>query len=264
MSRYVMFSFDDGRADTYQIAVPILRRYGLTATINVVTDFIRHPEQYAFSGNNGCAMRQEELKDCQKTGIELACHGSTHKNTVEDIQKNIEELQEMGISVDHIGFASPCSELTKKNSASIQALVTQGTLAYIRSGIQVRREGLLYAAATALERRSHSRRLFWLLNRKSILSSRTNTILLSVTVTRATTLAQIEYLLSRLQDGEGVIFNFHSLAYQTDYENSKGNWCWMAERFDDLCANLAKDIRFCVCTTKAFVCAEMDSNLPDK
>ncbi len=38
--KYAVLSFDDGRADTYEKAYKILKKYGLTATINAVTDFI--------------------------------------------------------------------------------------------------------------------------------------------------------------------------------------------------------------------------------
>ena len=49
--KYVILSFDDGRRDTYLNAFPILKENDLTATLNVVSDFILHSEDYHCSDN---------------------------------------------------------------------------------------------------------------------------------------------------------------------------------------------------------------------
>ena len=255
MSRYIMLSFDDGRADTYTNAWPILKQYGLTATLNVVSDFVLHPGQYTeFSSGGNLAVTPEQLREWQASGMEIACHGSTHKNTVEDILTNIEELRDMGISVGQIGFASPHSELTLENSAPIQELVSGGVLSYIRSGIQTRREGLMYAVLTALERKTHSKLLYYVLNHKNILSNKPDTFLMSVAVTSYTTVDQIMYLLSRMQEGQAVILMFHSVLNKEDKGYGKDAWYYDVSRFDDLCSWLAENSDdFCVCTTKAYL-----------
>ena len=244
MSKTVILSFDDGRADTYTNALPTLKQYGLTATLNVVSDFVLHPEKYTeFSSGGNLAVTPEQLREWQASGIEIACHGSTHKNTVEDILTNIEELRSMRLSVERIGFASPRSELTSENSASIQALVSQGTLSYIRSGIQTRREGLIYTALTVLERITHSKFLYYVLNRKNILSPQPGVFLSSVAITRYTTLEQICYLIDRMQDGESLILMFHSILYSKDLGYGADSWYWDAVQFDSLCKTLKSDKR---------------------
>lgn len=259
MSKTVVLSFDDGREDTYTNAWPVLKRYGLRGTINVVTDFIRHPERYReFSSGGNRAMTAAQLAECQAEGMELACHGSTHQNTVEDVVKNIAELREMGLSVEGIGFASPHSELTMENSAAVRALVEQGTLTYIRTGLQVRREGLAYACLTALERKTHSKRLFYRLNRKNILPAEPGTFLRSVAVTRYTTPDQLRYLIGRMADGESVILMFHSIRRPGEPGYGADTWYWDAGRFDALCAELAGAEEITVCTTAELVRRNME------
>ena len=39
--KYIIFSFDDGRKDNYDIVYPLLKKYGFTASFHVVTGFDR-------------------------------------------------------------------------------------------------------------------------------------------------------------------------------------------------------------------------------
>ena len=124
LKKRVAFSFDDAREDTYTRALPILKKYGFPATVNVISDFVLHPEGYReFGSANNRAMTAEQLLDWQRCGMEIACHGSTHENTTEDVLRNIAELQAMGLDTEGIGFASPHSGLTRENSGEIRALV---------------------------------------------------------------------------------------------------------------------------------------------
>lgn len=261
LSKSVVFSFDDGRADTYTIAWPVLKQYDMRGTVNVVTDFVLHPERYQeFASSGNRAVTVEQLREMQEYGMELACHGSTHSNTVEDILKNIAELKEMGLYQPPIGFASPHSELTVENSTAVRALVEDGTLAYIRSGLQVRREGLVYAGLTALERGIHSPYLYVALNRRNILPppSRTSmhetgTLLLSAAVTCHTTVAQIRRLIEAMKDGESLILMFHSILRPGDTGYGADTWYWDADRLEALCAWLAQQPELTVRTTVELV-----------
>ena len=51
MSRCIIFSFDDGRKDQYDVAYKILSKYDFPATINVVSEFINNEKQF-FLGEN--------------------------------------------------------------------------------------------------------------------------------------------------------------------------------------------------------------------
>lgn len=262
MEKTVIFSFDDGRADICTVAWPILRQYGLRGTVNVVTDFVLHPQRYQeFASGGNRAVTAEQLHEMQAYGMELACHGSTHQNTVEDIRKNIAELKEMGLYQPPIGFASPHSELTLENSASVRGLVEDGTLAYIRSGLQVRREGFVYSGLTALERRTHSPYLYAALNRRNILPAApprttihsSNTFLSSAVVTCHTTVAQLRRLIGTMKDGEGLILMFHSVLRPEDAGYSKDPWYWDAGRLEALCAWLTQQPEIAVRTTMEWI-----------
>ena len=72
--RYVNLSFDDGRSDTYEIAFPILKKYGLTATVNIVSDFVINPDKPYFKSASQ-PMSQEQILEWQKMGHEIPRKG---------------------------------------------------------------------------------------------------------------------------------------------------------------------------------------------
>lgn len=250
--RYLSFSFDDSREDTYTNALRILNKYGMKATINVTTGFVLNPKGYAFRSAGNRAMTVAQLRECQSSGVELACHGSMHLNTTEDILQSISELHAIGIKTDKIGFASPSSELTvdNRNEHGIWNLVEEGTLAYVRSGIQIKREGIIYAGLSILDRVLHSKHLFQYLNQKCIFSGNNNFFLPSVAVYEYTTVEQILNFLHKMKDGKKVILMFHSILPAGDSRYGADKFYWDAAKFETLVATISTYANFTVLTTK--------------
>ena len=65
----VIISIDDGYSSVYDIAVPILRRYGFKATLFIYTDFV---------GNGKRAMDWEQLKELKNEGFDVESHTKSH------------------------------------------------------------------------------------------------------------------------------------------------------------------------------------------
>lgn len=252
--KYVILSFDDGRLDTYDNAYKIISKYKLSATMNIVSDFIQNQHHYdIFRSAGNKAMTPAQLIECQQYGIEIACHGATHKNTVEDILRNIEELSAMGICTENIGFASPYSVLTEQNCSKIKEIKDKSIIYYIRSGLQIKREGLLYMLLSYIERRSHSKVLYYYLNKRNIIRDNSHTILKSAAVTKYTSFSQLKYFIERMKNNEAIIFMFHSiLDKKSPYVNSD-EWYWDKQRFEELCKYLRESDSISVITTKELV-----------
>ncbi len=238
MIKEVSFSFDDGRYDTYTRAYPILKKFGYTATINVVTDFIRGGTYTGFASAQNRPVSVEQLLRLQSEGWEIACHGAHHENSTEDIIQNIADLEQMGIDTDNIGFASPGSFLTLENSEQVQRLMKDGVISYIRSGTQVRREGILYAGLTYVNRKIHNPKLFLYLNKKNIIGKGRKTIFPSVAITRDNTVRQVRYFLEKAT-GDAVIIMMHSILKESDLGYGSDNWWWAVRRFNGLCEYLS-------------------------
>jgi hypothetical protein len=244
LMKYIAFSFDDSREDTYTVVYKIMKKYGIKATVNVITEFVNEPEKFGGFVSNKNPMTVEQLLEWQNDGNEIACHGHTHKNTAQDVKLNIYNLKKMGLDTENIGFASPNSYLTEENikDTGIGKLYNDGTISYIRSGIQIKREGLLYIFVSIIEQLTHSKELFYKLNSKNkILVDSLNVsqkIIPSVAIKDYTTVSQVEYFIDKLKDNEAVILMFHSILYRGSEGYGKDHYYWDADKFEKLCADL--------------------------
>lgn len=66
--RPVALTFDDGYADAYTAALPVLQRHGFTATFYIVSDFVGQPGY----------MSWEQLAALRDAGMEIGAHSASH------------------------------------------------------------------------------------------------------------------------------------------------------------------------------------------
>jgi len=64
----VLLTFDDGYADNYQLAVPILQKYGFTATFNIITGMVGNPDY----------MTWDQVVELDRQGLEIGSHTASH------------------------------------------------------------------------------------------------------------------------------------------------------------------------------------------
>ena len=252
----IVLSFDDARSDFYTRAFPILKKYCIPSTLNVITNFLSDNNlQSSFSfPSSKSGMSKENLFECYESGlVEVACHGANHQNTKEDVIDNIKELRRLGIKDPILGFASPNSVLTElnKNNDGIWDLIKEGHLQYIRSGIQIRREGYYYSALSLIDRYVHSDYLYGYLNRHNIIvdfNTLSKRIVPSVAVFSYTKRHQIESLIKKQKDSTAIILMFHSILKKTDDGYGTDRYYWNADEFEKLCSFLKSqnDVKTCM------------------
>lgn len=266
MSKYVVFSFDDGRSDTFSNAFPVLSRYGFTATVNIATDFINNPQNYKnFKSAGNMAMTWDEILILQENGWEIASHSHTHVNDGEDVRISREELQKHGIHTDVMGFASPNSVVDRNNYLQLKENMP-AEICYMRSGLQVKREGLVYAGLTLLNRWIKSPKLLCLLNNRCKLKMKptlTNEPMLSVGISADMPVKSVISLLKRLSENECYILMFHSILSKREDVQKVDDWWWDIEKFEKLCGWLADQKDYQVLTTKQLMQLSLQTNEDD-
>lgn len=240
--KYIVLSFDDAREDFYTRALPILKRHGLRAAVNVISDFVgRHDLKDLASGGHRCAT-WEQLKECSAYGIEIANHSARHKNKAESVLRCKEEL-ERHFGPELRGFVSPGSYLTAANAAPFLKLQEEHQITYIRSGNQIRRDGYFYAAVYLAARWLRSETLFRLHNRRFVLPVRQGSVPLypSIMLDAYNTVEQVTHFVQSMKDEEAAVFMFHSILDEHDSSWGKDKWYNSTTFFDRLCSFLAKD-----------------------
>lgn len=125
--RPVAITFDDGLADFYTAALPILTRYGLVATLYVTTGFVGHA-----SGWLGRAARPmltwAQLTEVGASGIECGAHSHTHRQldtlplaAARDEIVGCKEILEQRLGQPVVSFAYPHGYY----SAAVRRMVQQ-------------------------------------------------------------------------------------------------------------------------------------------
>jgi len=216
---------------------------------------VKSPDKYNFASAPK-SMKQNQLLIWQNSGMEVACHGATHLNTADDVLRNIEELKSFKINVESIGFASPESWLTGSNikATGIDLLKQKGIISYVRTGIQVRREGFVYTFISAIDQLIHSKHLYYYLNKKNIINvSDIPDLLPSVAVKDFTTFKQIKYFINKLDDNQTVILMFHSILPESNQSYGADHYYWSSDRFNKLCNWLSINKDVLVTTTYDFL-----------
>jgi peptidoglycan/xylan/chitin deacetylase (PgdA/CDA1 family) len=65
----ILITFDDGYLDNYTNAYPLMKKYGFTATIFIVTSLVGHDERF---------MSWDQVREMQKDGFVFGSHTVTH------------------------------------------------------------------------------------------------------------------------------------------------------------------------------------------
>ena len=94
--RCVVCTFDDGYKNLLSMAMPILAKYGYTATVYVCTGLIGKDNKW---NNKDATLRQhlnlDDIVKLKENGWEIASHGVTHRNLLKLSDKEVEyELSE--------------------------------------------------------------------------------------------------------------------------------------------------------------------------
>jgi len=252
-----MFSFDDGREDNYRVAYPILNKYRIRATFHVVTGLIDgslNNGDKMFKSSSGKGMTIYQLKEMLRAGNEISSHGDLHTNSIENINASLKKIQKWKLGKKgEIGFSSPNSDINVFNYGLYKNILNNGEIAYLRTGMNVRKYGIRITLLSLIEKYYHNNYFFYLINKLNIITKLGGFLLPSVSIKCETTINQIEYLLKKMPDNTAIILLFHSILNKNDRGYGCDAWYYDSGRFDSLCNNLATDRNIKLLTISEFL-----------
>jgi peptidoglycan/xylan/chitin deacetylase (PgdA/CDA1 family) len=85
--RPIALTFDDGYRSTHDVAWPLLRRHGMTATVFLVADLLGRTNSFDVNAPQKPLLCVEEIRAMQAAGIEFGSHTCTHASLI-DMQPN--------------------------------------------------------------------------------------------------------------------------------------------------------------------------------
>ncbi len=231
----IVLSFDDGRKDNYELAVPVLQKYGLTATFNIATAYVDGEISIEDSPCHNPSMSVDNVKDLNNWGFEIACHGDCHKNDFDDIERGLKKLISwLEWKDDHKpGFASPNSNLCVK-SIKDEENKYESMFSYVRVS-SYGKEAFGERVIRKLSHLSHSDYLYCKAYNNHIGGIQDGFIATSVPIVNNATTSQVKSLINMaMRSNQDCILMLHSIV-------KKGNpfcddmWRWDCEKFDCLC-----------------------------
>jgi len=155
-SSAVLINLDDGYRSTYEIAYPILKKYGFTAALFIYTDFI---------GASSNSLTWEQLQEMKADGFEVGSHSLSHcdlakKMEGEDDERYMERIRreliqskkmiDNKLQQDTVYFAFPYGEynhrvlsLCEEAGYKLALSVTRGGNPFFSDPLVLRRDQVL-------------------------------------------------------------------------------------------------------------------------
>lgn len=100
----IVLTFDDGLTDFYTTALPLLQKYGFTASNGIITEMVEAWEH----------MTEDQIKKCVDAGIEITSHSLNHPDMASlaetEAKRQLTESRDYlknKFGVDVIGFVYP-------------------------------------------------------------------------------------------------------------------------------------------------------------
>lgn len=234
----VTLSFDDGRRDTYDVFMKILKPMGIPATVNIPSGYVETGfSDYKEIGYNGLMSKRQldEIAECPL--FEIAGHGYMHSNDPDDIRKGIEKLREWYPHIKTWGFASPHSEMNAEEILEHKKFYDELGIRYVRVGRNFGKKSYFKRAESLIAKKFHSNFFFKMCYIDSLNAGK-EFVLHAIPVMKDTTLEQIESIIEyTILNRSWCVLEIHSIdeAFSKEYEEI---FCWNKNKFIQLCEYL--------------------------
>ena len=231
----IALSFDDGALDGYTNIFPLLKKYNLPATFNIVTGYL---------DQNTCGVEkpfpiltwQMAREMSSSSLVEIANHSSNHTNDWDAITAGRKVLlSKLNMPTDKMmGFASPESKLPIDNLLYREERFINFGFSYVRTGMRVRSHKATRIVARKLSRVIHLGWIYKFAYRDTLLNADDDYFLYSVPIMRDTTINQLIALIeyARAID-KNIVLLLHRIK-KRDEAGYHDNWSWDYSKFECL------------------------------
>ncbi|SMD05966.1 polysaccharide deacetylase family protein [Sporomusa malonica] len=132
----ILITFDDGYLDNYTNAYPILKKYGFTATIFLVTNLVGHDERF---------MTWDQVREMQKAGFAFGSHTVSHaaltkisrEQAMEELIDSRKEMeQQLGVKARYFAYPTGAYNLQVEEMVKQAGYKAAFTIRYGQAGTE--------------------------------------------------------------------------------------------------------------------------------
>lgn len=259
--KYVSITFDDGRADNYEIAYPIMAKNGFSGTIYCTTGYIdgtwKKPEDWK---STEIAITVDGLKKIRNAGWELGLHGDKHTTEVNDMRIALKKFREWGIDSSPVGFSMPNSRIDGERLNSFISTYYGKEVLYIRKGRKNNTRSLSSRIMFACYSYLGIQTAYNIFNKHNVIDPQNidPKNIFSVVIRNNDKPQMIVKFLKQLPDETWTVLMLHSILPQTNHLYGTDPWNWSRDRFEVLCWELKRlvdDKRIEIRTVADMVCS---------
>ncbi len=235
-SATLSFSFDDGRLDNAAVTEKLLLPRGLPVTLCVTTGYVDGSCPVELLPTGKPPMTVADVQRLAKEAlVEIAMHGDTHLNTLEDLSRAETKLRAW-LDLDRekpLGFASPGSAMPLPYFRSLEAAALREHVSYLRTGLRISSKRTLRVFCRELGRVIHLPFLYRIAFRDTVMTKCDGKILYSVPVMGDVTVSQVLSVVRDCVKRRGaLVLLFHSV----EPSPAAGDpWSWSEEKLRRLC-----------------------------
>lgn len=237
----VCLSFDDGRKDFFDNAFPILKKYNLTASLNVTTGYVDGSFKPAWATSD-MACTKKQLLEMKDYGIEIAYHGDQHITSEDDFEKSRNKFIEWNLDEQHMGFAVPGSYLDEVNLDQFIKYLKKINVDYMR--IDSKKKNTFFCRVYRKLYNITGFSIFYLLfNRYNMFNvdSLDDYNIPSVVVFEKDNFRNLIRLIKiAIKRKKVIVFMLHGILDEDDKNYGKDEYAWSSKNFENFCKKLTE------------------------
>lgn len=236
----IVITFDDGRKDNVEFALPVLQHYKFKASFFITTGYIDEsflPKTWASSQAH---MSIDDILFLYKNGFEIGLHGDKHCSEIDDFNISYEKMNKwLNKNNTKYSFSIPNSKIEINFLNEFTKSIKNKTK-YIRGGSHCNFAKTITWKIKKALRIYFNCSYFFIKYHLDDSFTDIPKIVPSVGIRNNDRVVKLCKLINKISDNSTIVFMFHSIVPNNSEYINRDKWVWSLEKFDEFCRFLSQ------------------------